>query len=105
MARSNQRSAANAVGNLKSFRQRQKLGIAPHVKVTTREGVFRRDGFQCFVIVGNLQRGKTLFAKRTGRVAPQFAALAATQLINLRHRQSNRGPENIAELAKRATAK
>src|SRR5258708_12020084 len=98
MARSNQRSAANAVGNLKSFWQRQKLGITPHVKVTTPEGVLRSDRSHCFVIVGNFQRGKTVFAKRTGRVAPQFAAPAATKLINLRHRSPNPPPTTIPQL-------
>src|SRR6267154_413621 len=79
------RRAADGVWAAVAFGKRQKLGIAPHVEVAASE-VFPADSFlQGIVIVGDFERGETVFAKRAGDVAPGFAAFAASKFVVDRH--------------------
>src|SRR5258708_7772490 len=85
LARSDQRSAANGVWAGVAFGKREKLGIAPHVEVAAGK-VFSADSFlQGIVIVGDFERGETVFAKRAGDVATGFAAFAASKFVVDRH--------------------
>src|SRR3989442_13493457 len=106
MLRGNQRSPAHCIRKLEAFWQRQKFRVAPHVETASCQFIFCDNGLQRRVIVGNFKRRKAFFAKRTGRIAPEFPTFTTTQLVDLRHQVSNRSLNSSSTCkTDRATAK
>jgi hypothetical protein len=73
-ARRHQRRATDGVNAGKVLRQREKLGIAPHIEITGGESFAASDFFQGIIVVGDFQRRKAVFAEGARSVAPGFAA-------------------------------
>src|ERR1700736_123130 len=85
LARGDERSTADGVRSSKTFRQRKELGVAPHVKRTRSESVPAQSFPERRIVKDHFKRRKTIFAERTRDVTPGLFALAALQLILIRH--------------------
>ncbi len=84
-ARGDQRRAANGAWTYEVFRKREKRGITPHIEVAAGK-IFAANSFlQGIVIIGDFERGETVFAERAGNVAPGSAAFAASEFVVDRH--------------------
>ncbi len=84
-ARAHQRRAADGRLRDVAFRQRQKLGVAPHIERAAREILAPHGFLKGIVVKGNFQGGETVFAEGPRGIAPSLAAFFTSQFVEIGH--------------------